>query len=310
MRQGAIEQRPVDFGAAGRVGMIAQGRGDLAFEPARLVVLRREQRACMAASPVCDSPRFARHLQAGLRSIWQSSCASGRQHDRTRGERRMNARPWATAAVRALRHRALCIAACLVLLAPMLASPALANDRGPVKSLLEMRRDRVVVQEWDLSCGAAALATLLHYQHGDPVSEREIAKGLIGREEYIKNPGLVRIRQGFSLLDLKRYVDSRGYRGIGYGQLTLQDLIEQAPILVPISSNGYNHFVVFRGARGNRVLLADPAFGNHTMLAAKFEKAWLDYEKFGKVGFVVARADDAPPPNRLDPAPSDFVSLR
>jgi predicted double-glycine peptidase len=34
-------------------------------------------------------------------------------------------------------------------------------------------------------CGAAALATLLNYQHGDPISEREIAKGLIQREEYI-----------------------------------------------------------------------------------------------------------------------------
>ena len=38
-----------------------------------------------------------------------------------------------------------------------------------------MRHDNVVVQEWDLSCGAAALATILNYQYDDPVSEREIA---------------------------------------------------------------------------------------------------------------------------------------
>ena len=185
-----------------------------------------------------------------------------------------------------------------------------AGGSGPVKSLLEIRQERVVVQQWDLSCGAAALATILNYQHGDPVSEREIAKGLIEREEYIENPALVRVRQGFSLLDLKRYVEERGYQGIGYGQLTLEDLIEQAPIMVPISSKGYNHFVVFRGALGNRVLLADPAFGNRTMLAARFEDAWLDYPKFGRVGFVVARADDAAPPNQLAPVPSDFVFLR
>ncbi len=48
----------------------------------------------------------------------------------------------------------------------VLASPA-AKARGPVKSLLEMRQERTVIQEWDLSCGAAALATLLNYQHGD-----------------------------------------------------------------------------------------------------------------------------------------------
>jgi predicted double-glycine peptidase len=202
------------------------------------------------------------------------------------------------------------VIACPLAFATALPSTLLADGRGPVKSLLEMRHDRVVVQQWDLSCGAAALATLLNYQHGDPTSEREIAKGLIQRDEYLSEPLLVRARHGFSLLDLKRYVEERGYQGIGYGNLTLADLIERAPIMVPVKFQGYNHFVVFRGALGNRVLLADPAFGNHTMLTAQFEAAWLDYPKFGKVGFVVARADHAAPPNQLASRPSDFVSLR
>ena len=210
---------------------------------------------------------------------------------------------------RSVRNGVAIIACCLAL-AAALPSSAMAEGRGPVRSLLEMRQDHVVVQQWDLSCGAAALATLLNYQHGDPVSEREIAKGLIQREEYLAEPLLVRARHGFSLLDLKRYVEDRGYRGIGYGELTLDDLLERAPIMVPIRFHGYNHFVVFRGARGNRVLLADPAFGNQTMLAARFEDAWLDYPKFGHVGFVVERADGAAPPNQLAPAPSDFVSLQ
>jgi len=206
--------------------------------------------------------------------------------------------------------RAAATLACCVAFSAALPAASIADGRGAVTSLLEMRQDRVVVQQWDLSCGAAALATLLNYQHGDPVSEREIARGLIEREEYLEQPLLVRARQGFSLLDLKRYVEQRGYRGIGYGQLTLEDLIERAPAIVPVRFHGYNHFVVFRGALGNRVSLADPAFGNHTMLASKFHRAWLEFGEFGKVGFVVARLDDAPPPNRLAPRPSDFVSLR
>ncbi len=189
-------------------------------------------------------------------------------------------------------------------------SPGLAGERGPVRSFLEMRRDKVVVQEWDLSCGAAALATILNYQHGDPVSEKEIASGLINREEYLANPLLVQAREGFSLLDLKRYVDDRGYEGVGYGQLTLDHLIERAPIMVPVNFNDYNHFVVFRGVRGNRVLLADPAFGNRTMLIEKFEDGWIDYPDFGRVGFVVTRPDGAAPPNRLIPRAGDFVMLR
>lgn len=183
-----------------------------------------------------------------------------------------------------------------------------AAGRTPVTSLLEMRRDHVVVQEWDLSCGAAALATILHYQYNDPVSEREIAEGLMQRKEYIAHPLLVRIRQGFSLLDLKRYVDKRGYEGIGYGKLTFQDLLEQAPIMVPLNLYGYNHFVVFRGARRNQVLLADPAWGNRTMGVDRFKHAWIKYPKIGKVGFVVAQeGDNNAPANGLTPRPQDFV---
>lgn len=193
---------------------------------------------------------------------------------------------------------------------PIFASAALAVGERPVRSLLETRQDRVVVQEWDLSCGAAALATLLRYQLGDDISERDIARGLIKREEYLNDPDLIRYRQGFSLLDLKRFVDRRGYQGIGLGKLTVSDLEERAPIMVPVDFNGYKHFVIFRGIGGNRVLLADPAYGNRTMLIQAFEKAWLNHPKLGRVGFNVTRADGVPLPNRLAPKASDFVVFR
>lgn len=185
-----------------------------------------------------------------------------------------------------------------------------AADRQ-VKSLLEIRRENVVMQEWDLSCGAATLATILKYQYGDPASEKDIAKALIIRTEYIENPELVKIRQGFSLLDLKRYVDNHGYRGIGYGKLTFADLVKKAPLMVPVNFLGYNHFVIFRGVMEDRVLLADPGWGNRTMLRDDFENAWLDYgEAIGKVGFVVERRDGTVPSNQLSPKASDFVMLR
>ena len=191
----------------------------------------------------------------------------------------------------------------------LVAQHAAAQDSRPVASLIEIRERNVVVQEWDLSCGAAALATILNYQHGDPVSEREIATGMMSRTEYLANPMLVRSRQGFSLLDLKRFVDRRGYNGIGLGQLTLEHLVVRAPMIVPINVYGYQHFVVFRGTLGNRVLLADPAFGNRTMVRSDFENAWIDFAEIGHVGFLVARKDGLIPPNRLEPKPGDFVTL-
>jgi predicted double-glycine peptidase len=302
--------------ALGRTEWVAQDHDDyvhiatdLASDLSRLAEFRRDQRARMAASPVCDGPRFARHFEAALRSIWQSWCARAPDTTRNAGERRMEPRNMARAAAKSVRTRAVSVACCLIL-ATALWSPTPADAQGPVKSLLEMRQDRVIVQQWDLSCGAAALATLLNYQHGDPISEREIAKGLIEREEYLAEPLLVRARHGFSLLDLKRYVEQRGYRGIGYGKLALGDLIERAPIMVPVDFNGYNHFVVFRGTRGNRILVADPAWGNRTLTIDEFEDAWLTFPEFGRVGFVVAHQDGTLPANRLAPRPEDFVFLR
>lgn len=187
--------------------------------------------------------------------------------------------------------------------------PGLAVGQ-PVKGLNELRQHQVVIQEFDISCAAAALATLLTYQHGDPVTEREIALGLIDRPEYIENPALVRLRQGFSLLDLKRFVDGRGYEGIGFGQLSYDDLLERAPIIVPIDVQDFRHFVIFRGELGDSVLLADPAYGNRTMSRERFERAWIDFPQIGRVGFVVQRRDGLIPPNRLEPTLADFLVIR
>ena len=180
----------------------------------------------------------------------------------------------------------------------------------PVRSLIELRQRNVVLQQWELSCAAAALATILRYQYGVPVTERSVALGLINREEYLANPDLVRLRQGFSLLDLKRFVDSLGYEGIGLGQLALSDLLERAPIIVPVRIRGYPHFVVFRGATSDRVLLADPAFGNVTMSIPKFVDAWIEYRDIGHVGFVVMKAGRLAPPGRLSARASDFLVPR
>jgi hypothetical protein len=179
----------------------------------------------------------------------------------------------------------------------------------PVRSLLEMRHHDVIIQSWDLSCGAAALATILRYEWGVPVTEKQVAQGLMGRREYVEHPNLVQIREGFSLLDLKRYVQAHGFKGEGYGQLDFDDLVEKAPIMVPVDALGYNHFVIFRGVMGDRVLLADPAWGNRTMKVDKFKRMWLDYGKsMGHVGFVVDQPG-VTPVGKLHPELTDFVTF-
>lgn len=196
-------------------------------------------------------------------------------------------------------------------LAFVLLRVSVASSGGAVvRSVLEARQHNVVLQQWELSCAAAALATILRYQYGIPVTERSVALGLIDRREYLANPDLVRLRQGFSLLDLKRYVDAIGYEGVGLGQLEFDDLLERAPIIVPVDLQGYPHFVVFRGATANTVLLADPAFGNTTLSVDKFRHGWIAYRDIGHVGFVVTRSGTLAPPGRLQPRAAEFLVPR
>jgi len=101
------------------------------------------------------------------------------------------------------------------------AADDVARGAKRVRSLEEARNAQVVRQHWDLSCGAAAIATLLSYQLGDLVSERQVATDLL----HLTDPLLVRQRLGFSLLDLKRYAESRSFAATGYGNLTLDELI-------------------------------------------------------------------------------------
>jgi predicted double-glycine peptidase len=175
------------------------------------------------------------------------------------------------------------------------AGAAPAQAREPVRSLLEIRQANVIIQQWEASCGAAALATLLTYHHGDPVSERTVAQAMLGKTDPLR----VKLRRGFSLLDLKRYAEARGFQAEGYAGMSLAELAELGPAIVAVNLDGYPHFVVFRARSGDRVLIADPAFGNRSVEVEVFEKAWQ------KVAFAVERPGGGKPPSRLGPRLQD-----
>lgn len=141
-----------------------------------------------------------------------------------------------------------------------------------VESLLERRWKHVSRQSLDVSCGSAALATILQYQFGDQVTEEALIRAIL-KQVSQKD---VSARGGFTLLDLKRAAIELGYTVHGY-KLTFERLAElNSPALVPITVRGFKHFVVFRGVIGDRVVLADPAFGNLLVPDFLFESIWKD----------------------------------
>lgn len=158
---------------------------------------------------------------------------------------------------------------------PMIDTPGrtLALAEGdyavPVHSMAERRFLTVVHQRYDFSCGSAALATLLRYHYGQDASEQSMFMGMW------QNGDRAKIRKlGFSLLDMKRYLQSRGIRAEGY-VVTLDDVARtRVPGIALINVRGYRHFVVVKGVEGGQVLVGDPSLGIRLIDLKDFASTW------------------------------------
>lgn len=138
-----------------------------------------------------------------------------------------------------------------------------------VVSMREQRFTHLVRQHTDFSCGAAALATILRYAYGRDVGEEQVLRAMLQGSDAEQ----VR-RSGFSLLDIKRYVERLGLRGRGY-QITAAALEKiRVPVIVLLDIQGYKHFVVVRKTVGDHVYVGDPALGNRQMDKADFVDSW------------------------------------
>ena len=146
-----------------------------------------------------------------------------------------------------------------------------------VHSLKQVRFSHTLRQKYDFSCGSAALATLLTYHYAHPVSEQQVfsAMYLHGDRNKIR-------KEGFSLLDMQRFLAAQGYQADGF-QLPLEKLLQAGlPALVLIAEKGYHHFVVVKGIRDGRVLLGDPSRGTRALSMADFASVWV-----GRLLFVI-----------------------
>lgn len=169
---------------------------------------------------------------------------------------------------------AFALAGCTTTLSP--SASFMARGAGPVgdfnvplASVEDRRFAGVVRQRFDFSCGSAALATLLRYHYGALVDERAAFLGMWkdGDRDQIR-------KVGFSLLDMKRYLEANGLQADGY-KVPLDKVAETGiPGIALISIRNYRHFVVVKGVRPTEVLVGDPSRGLQAMPRDEFEAAW------------------------------------
>ena len=139
----------------------------------------------------------------------------------------------------------------------------------PVQSFQARKFSSTVEQQYDFSCGSAALATLLTYSYAMPATEQQVFASMF------RNGDKSLIEQaGFSLLDMKNYLTRHGLESAGF-RAPLEKLAEVSlPAIVLVNESGYNHFVVVRGFRDGEILLADPAVGMKVESIKDFRAQW------------------------------------
>lgn len=162
----------------------------------------------------------------------------------------------------------------------------------PLRSWKDMKFDGLVRQRTDFSCGAAVLATVFNGAYGKHATESQVLVNMLK----VADPQVVKDK-GFSLLDMKRYVQGVGFAAEGY-QVDFNALHHlKVPGIVLLNLKGYHHFVVVRKVTADMVQLGDPALGNRVMSRRDFERAW------NKVVFVIVGDGLQPNSALLNPPP-------
>ena len=139
-----------------------------------------------------------------------------------------------------------------------------------VKSMKEMRQQQMIPQSRDFSCGAAALATIMRYYYGQPVTELDAILGMFkhGDQQDIR-------KRGFSLLDMKRYANALKYKADGFKVKDVKVLKSlTVPVIVLIETGSYKHFVVIRRVDDRFVYISDPSWGNRKVPVKEFSEIW------------------------------------
>lgn len=147
--------------------------------------------------------------------------------------------------------------------------PGMPGFEMRMQSMRDLRYANIVRQQKDFTCGAAALATILQQMFGRTTSEQEIIDDMLAHTD----PALARSR-GFSLLDMKNYLDRIGLRGRGY-QIDANALqTVRIPVIALQTTRGYAHFVVVKRVFAGLVYIADPVLGHRQVPLDEFVATW------------------------------------
>ena len=153
------------------------------------------------------------------------------------------------------------------------------NAEFIVQSYQTIKNKRVVRQNYEESCGASSLATLLNILDNRNLTEVEVLRVM---NEKI-NTDMV------SFTELKIALQKLGFVANSYAlnRETL-DKLTNIPLLVKIEDDPrFPHFVVIINHKGNYLQILDPSYGEYISSKKEFYSIW-DRDKKGGYALIVA----------------------
>jgi len=160
------------------------------------------------------------------------------------------------------------------------------EDSPGIQDWTMLKDERVVMQQYDYSCGASAMATMLRYYFNDAVSELDILNDV---DVLFTNDELQVIRErGLSFLELERLAQNRGYQSVSVELTPEAARSLQGPIIIYLKTPDYQHFAVLRQVINGTAYLADPSRGNVVLPFLQLLEHWHGEALIlGKEGFGI-----------------------
>ncbi|EAI6218854.1 C39 family peptidase [Campylobacter upsaliensis] len=143
-----------------------------------------------------------------------------------------------------------------------------------VKSYQEIKNEKVIRQNYEESCGAASLATLINILDDSNLTELDLLKAMSGQQLYTDM---------VSFADLNDAVKKLGFQSKSYKiDRKILESIMSVPILVKIEDDPrFPHFVVIINHKGNYLQILDPSYGEYISSKREFYSVWDRYKKGG-----------------------------
>ncbi len=152
-----------------------------------------------------------------------------------------------------------------------------------LKNWKSLRDANLVKQNFDYSCGAASLATVMSY-YAKVVTEEELMKSMDRKD------GIA------SFSDLAIVSSKYGFKAMGLA-LSYEQLRKlRQPVIAYLKPERESHFTVIRGVSESHVWVGDPSWGNRVITKDRFLEMWTTRDDEVMGGKILVVQPQAPAP--------------